>query len=231
MEHHCKICNIRLKVSRPKDYNCIVRDHENSNRHQKNIGNKLTGVVYLYTHNGKAYVGSTTNETERKQNHRTVCFNPTAKNHNMPLYAYIRENNLTFDDLHFEVIEEFVVDDENELKQHEQNYIDIFKEHYTLLNCYSSYLTDEIKKEQQKKFDKTHYDIVKSVKEKCDNCNSIVAHCEITRHKRTDYCINYHENLKDPNKVKCDNCELLVTVKGLNKHKKTDGCKKYIKQL
>lgn len=246
MEHYCKVCDIKLKIKCPTDYNLKVKRHENSNKHQKNIGNKLTGVVYLYTHNDKAYVGSSTNISERRMLHNQICFNKNEKYHRIQFYVYIRENNLTFDDLHFEVIEEFIVDDESELKQHEQNYIDIFKEHYTLLNCFSAYLTDEIEKEKHKERNKKSYEKNKSivylrtlirkqttgsVKEKCDNCGSVVTHNVMVRHKRSKHCINYKKNFTDPNYIKCDICTTLVTKESLFGHKKTDKCKEYIKQL
>ena len=53
-------------------------------------------VIYKlinYDYPDLVYVGSTTNFTKRKQNHKVRCLNPNDKKYNYKVYASIREND------------------------------------------------------------------------------------------------------------------------------------------
>ena len=76
------------------------------------------GVVY--------YVGSTTNFTHRKSQHKTTCNNPNDKQHNSPIYTFIR-NNGGWDAFTMVLIENYKCKDSNELRAREQHWFNEFK--------------------------------------------------------------------------------------------------------
>lgn len=76
------------------------------------------------------YIGSTTNFTHRKSQHKTNCNNPN-KNHSAPIYKFIR-NNGGWDDFKMILIENYKCKCSNELRAREQHFFNEFKP--TLLN-------------------------------------------------------------------------------------------------
>ncbi len=81
------------------------------------------GIVY--------YVGSTTNFTNRKSQHRCNTINPNNKKHNLPIYIFIRANG-GWDAFKMILIENYKCNDVNELTAREQHFINEFRP--TLLN-------------------------------------------------------------------------------------------------
>lgn len=81
------------------------------------------------------YVGSTCDLDKRKRHHYSDCYNSRHNNFNMPLYEYIRNNNINFrDDCIFEIEDEIrqeMEEDDNvfrkRLKQSEEEFMEQLK--------------------------------------------------------------------------------------------------------
>jgi DNA repair exonuclease SbcCD ATPase subunit len=69
------------------------------------------------------YVGSTTDKTRRKQEHKCGCNNPNFKKYNYYVYQFIREHG-GFDNWSMVVIEEHHCDNKNQLEIRERYYIE-----------------------------------------------------------------------------------------------------------
>lgn len=90
------------------------------------------GLIYKIESNGTVYyVGSTTDFTRRKSQHKTTCNNPKDKDHNSKIYKFIRENG-GWDEFKMVLIENFKCNDSNELRAREQHWFNEFKP--TLMN-------------------------------------------------------------------------------------------------
>ena len=81
------------------------------------------GVVY--------YVGSTTNFTHRKAEHKSSCNNERSEKYLYPIYIFIRDNG-GWNSFKMILIENFKCSDSNELRAREQHWINEFKP--TLMN-------------------------------------------------------------------------------------------------
>jgi hypothetical protein len=170
--YECEVCNLELKRSFP----AIIEEHNNSLTHLMKIQPKVIGSIYCYTHNDKQYIGSTFNLEHRKFEHNSRCFNPKCRDYNYPFYKYIRNNKLTFVDLHFEVYETIEIDVlnktrrelKNELEEHEQNYMYIFK---PVLNFQNANGIDKQKKKERQ-----------TKKVNCPECNLELQRVSLSRH-------------------------------------------------
>lgn len=128
----CENCNIEKKEG-----------HNKSIRHLINTSESLSGYVYKYTYNSDEYIGSSFNLYRRKIGHVSNTYSVNSK-----FYKYLRENNLKLEYFFFEIIETFEIECKNktvievreELRTHEQNYIDILK---PSLNTQNSYCEDK----------------------------------------------------------------------------------------
>ena len=88
--------------------------------------------IYKFESNGvNYYVGSTTNFTRRKSQHKTTCNNPNDKNHHAKIYKFIRDNG-GWDEFKMILIENYKCTDANELRAREQYWFNEFKP--TLMN-------------------------------------------------------------------------------------------------
>lgn len=64
------------------------------------------GYTYNYKYQNKLiYIGSTFNEKHRKVQHKSRLNNNKQPHYNQPFYIYLRDNNLTFDDLVYDSTE------------------------------------------------------------------------------------------------------------------------------
>ena len=83
--------------------------------------------VYKLNVNNKIYIGSCWDFNNRLYNHKYNCYNANSEKYYLKVYKYIREQNLQWTDLHFEVIyisEKLETQDNNLRRQTEQIYID-----------------------------------------------------------------------------------------------------------
>lgn len=105
------------------------------------IINKSTGETL--------YIGSTTNYKGRMLDHKKCCINPNHRDHNIPIYQYIRELG-GWDSIKTVMIEEFsTCQNRLQLVKKEQEYIDNLK---SLKNSVRSYISETQKKEEAKEY-------------------------------------------------------------------------------
>jgi hypothetical protein len=102
--------------------------------------------------NVNVYVGSTTDFTRRKNQHKRSCNNEKHEEYNAKKYQYIRENSGWNEWLMVE-IEKYPCNDGNESRTREE----YWRSHFNAqLNAKRAYTTVEQKKEQQKEYNKEY---------------------------------------------------------------------------
>ena len=80
--------------------------------------------VYCYTNFDEIlYVGKSKNIKHRYIEHKSDCSNKKSKAYNYPFYKYIREHNISCEELNFVILKEFEIYDETESKSAERYYI------------------------------------------------------------------------------------------------------------
>jgi hypothetical protein len=115
-------------------------------------------VVYKLSVGEMVYIGSTYDLRKRVREHKSDCFNSNSNKYNKPLYKYIRDNHIDFDEVKIEVLEEvqniFLTDRANEIqaRKREQYYINNQNEITggNILNDIRAYVTEEERKEEEK---------------------------------------------------------------------------------
>lgn len=95
----------------------------------------------------EVYIGSTTNFTRRKHNHKSSCINEKDKKYNNKKYEFIR-NNGGWENWQMILIEKVSCNDKLELHKIERDYIEKFN---SFLNCYSPIKKKEYNKEYREK--------------------------------------------------------------------------------
>lgn len=164
------------------------------------------------------YIGSTTNWTKRKYRHKTNCNNEKSRNYNLQIYQIIRSNG-GFENFNMILIEDYPCKNKRESEKREQYWKDSLKPDMNMINAYTMDIIDkndpEYNKERYQKYKDTNIkrvkeyhqkELIKNVnyyKEKyqkynykvtCE-CGSEIAHCEISKHKKTLKHIAYIESL------------------------------------
>jgi len=157
-----------------------------------NYGNSMIyKLVCKDTNITDIYVGSTTNFSRRKHQHKNICNDENDKRYNVYVYEFIR-NNGGYENWDMILIQNVNVNTKRELEQIEREYIDKL---YPTLNSRTSYVTEDEKKEQKKEYCKKYWiEKKEKVKErkrekiKCEFCNSEVTKYCLTRHQKTMKC-------------------------------------------
>ena len=80
------------------------------------------------------YIGSTTNFSSRKSNHKKYCNNKVSKKYKYPLYQYIRAIG-GFEKFNFEIVENYKCNTKEEALIKEQYYIDLLKPKLNTINA------------------------------------------------------------------------------------------------
>ena len=89
------------------------------------------GLIYRFIYNNETYyIGSTTNFTKRKGQHKSNCNIGTCDKYNYPVYKFIREHE-GWDAWEMVLLEYYSCKDGNELRRRERHFIDEYK---TILN-------------------------------------------------------------------------------------------------
>ncbi len=81
------------------------------------------------------YIGSSTNFTQRKYNHKKYCHCKTSKKYKYPIYQYIRSCG-GFDNFIIEIYEKYPCNTKNEGLQKEQEIIDLLKPTLNTIRAY-----------------------------------------------------------------------------------------------
>ena len=166
-------------------------------------------IIYKLKHNEdyddlNIYVGSTTNFKNRKNQHKSACFNNTKKDYYYKVYEFIR-NNGNWDNWVMIPIENFPCNNKLELQIRERYHIDFLK---PKLNCCIPTRTDkeyrddnkEILNEKYKIFYNNNKKRIKNYKAEkivCDKCNSIITRSNLSQHQKTKKCADLEQAEKD----------------------------------
>ena len=155
----------------------------------KNPINYSNSVIYKIQHLENPlllYVGSTTDFTKRKYQHKQYSLNVHNNEHrhfHIKLYKTIRENG-GWDHFNMIIIKEFPCNNKTELLIEEDK---ILREMKTLLNTYNAYQSDEdykkMKSKKNKKYRDTHRDVLLN-KTNCE-CGGHYCYKSKERHMKT----------------------------------------------
>ena len=179
-------------------------------------------VIYKIEHIDKpelVYVGSTTDFTKRKCQHKTTCNNENTKNYNLKLYTMIRCNN-GWESFKIMIICEFPCNSKTELLIEEEKYR---KELQASLNSYKAFITNEEAIIDKKEYDKNYR---KVNKEKFENYLEI--NKEQLKEYRKIYRYNNKEKIKEEKKEKGKektNCECGSIFRKVDKSKHVKSIK------
>ena len=103
------------------------------------------------------YVGSTTDFTRRKAQHKRICNNANSEKYNLKIYSMMRDNG-GFDSFNMLVIKEFPCQNKQEVLMEEDK---IMREMKSTLNMMRAYLTPEEAvtryKENKKRYNKEKF--------------------------------------------------------------------------
>ena len=129
---------------------------------------EFIGIVYkLILPNDYFYVGSTTKGMkERMRCHKKDCYNEKQKQFNFNLYQHIRNNNIEFDQIKYEIIKEInlIENDIEELRIDENNEI-LKNRNDKCLNMRISHQTNEEYKEYKKQYRQDNKEEIKQYRE------------------------------------------------------------------
>ena len=153
-------------------------------------------VIYKLVHkedydNANIYIGSTTDFTRRKNEHKKICSNEKQKDHNSKKYQYIREKG-GWSEWNMVEIEKHPCNDGNEARAREEYWRSHFN---SQLNTYRASRTDEKDKEIRKEYLKEYYEnnIQKILEQKKEynkkkvvcECGCIVRSAGLTEHRKS----------------------------------------------
>ena len=155
------------------------------------------------------YIGSTTNFSRRKAEHKRKCNDENNKEYNQYKYQFIRDND-GFQNWDMILIENISCNNKRELEQIERKYIDELK---PSLNSNKSYRTKDEKKEYHKEYNKEYNQnnkeyLKKLHKEKYEKNKTVISE-------------------KRKEKVECEFCNCLVRKDGIKEHQKSLKCMKF----
>ena len=174
------------------------------------------------------YIGSTTNFSRRKAEHKRKSNDENNKEYNYYKYQFIRDNG-SFQNWDMILIENVNVHNKRDLLKIERKWIDELK---PSLNMIKSYITEDEKKEYKKEYlkeynkeyNKNHKtEISEKKKEHYENNKE-----HYTQIKKEWYEKNKNEILeKRKEKINCEFCNCLVRKSDIKKHQNTIKCKAF----
>jgi len=144
------------------------------------------------------YVGSTTNFTKRKYNHKTLCNNINDKSYNLNVYKYIRENG-GWDNFNMIMIERYEAIDKLDLHKRERYFLEqlgatlnkviphrSIEEYYEYTKKYYENNKEHIKKyrEDNKDKKKEYNKVYEKEKVKCNVCSKILSRGSLYLHNK-----------------------------------------------
>ena len=153
------------------------------------------------------YIGSTTNWTKRKQNHKKCCNNENDKNYNLQIYQIIRQNG-DFENFDMILIEDYPCENKREAEKREQYWKELLKPDMNMINPFTNKFN---KKENTVEYYKEYYqnELLKN-----KNYNKAKYQKNIERHK---------EYFKEYNKKRytCEYCNKELSLKHKSTHEIT----------
>ena len=184
------------------------------------------------------YIGHTTDFKTRKGCHKRVCNNPNDKNHNMPLYKFIRDNE-GWENFDMIWLETQNYQTSKEARKREQ---DLITELKPSLNSMKAYTSEEERKAKKQEWEENNREHTKEYKhnwnlenkdrvsEKKKQKYKENPEPQIERSKR-----NYHKNIEE-NRAKrnrvCDcPCGETYTYANKKRHERTQKHQQYLQSL
>ena len=185
----------------------------------------------------ESYVGHTTDMTNRKWGHKSVCNNEKNKGHNLKIYKIIRENG-GWDNWSMLLVEKFPCKDKFEACKRER---EVYEELEAKMNTRRPYRTHEERKEElkqnYKKYIEEHKEDYKEY-HKLYNEQYRQEHKDILNEKgrkyyqdhkeeRKQYEKKYREEKKEEmnEKIECEFCKKTLSKCSMYRHLKICKCK------
>jgi predicted GIY-YIG superfamily endonuclease len=182
--------------------------------------------------NENVYIGSTTDFTRRKCQHKSICNNEKNKSHNSKVYKTIRENG-GFSEWTMIEIEKYPCNDKREALSRERYWYEFYK---AQLNSVMMIITPEEKKEYQKQYNTDNADKMKQYqidnKEKIaeyykqyntDNADKLAEQAKKYRTENADKIKEYQNQ-----KITCECGAIIMKKSNKIRHKQTQ---KHIKNM
>ena len=150
----------------------------------------------------KFYIGSTHDEIQREQKHKSTCNNENHHGYNYKVYEFIRANG-GWDNWKFEVIEHYPCDNKIQLKIREQYYYDKLNPE---LNTYRPFVSEEKIKEYRKisteKYREEHKEeiLISTAKYREEHKEEILISKAKYRENHKEEILKYREEHKDYHK-------------------------------
>jgi group I intron endonuclease len=159
----------------------------------------------------ECYIGSTIDLYNRFKTHKACVNNRNLNNYNLKIYQFIRENG-GWNNFDREILEYYDCNNEEELKQKEQEYINKYN---PTLNIHNAFTTEEVKIEQKQKRYKKYRETGQATKSERKYTEKLMNDPE--RHqKKLEYKSEWGKKPKF-----CDVCNLWTTNNMWYSHKKT----------
>ena len=202
-------------------------------------------VIYKICHcndleNENIYIGSTTNFTRRKYEHKNRCNNEKNTEYNLPVYQFIRDNG-GWEQFLMIPIEVYPCNDKKELEVRERYHIELLKsklnkqkptrskkewaiDNKEIIAEQKKQHYEDNKKQILEKSKQYYEDNKEKIKEKTKKYQE--QNKEYKKEKDKEYYQNHKEQIaeKTKEKVICDHCGCEITKVYLKKHKKTKKC-------
>ena len=192
------------------------------------------------------YVGSTTDFTRRKAEHKRLCNNANSKHHNLKVYQMMRDNG-GFDCFNIIVIKDFPCNTKQEALIEEDR---CMREMKVSMNSKKAYTTPEERREYLKMYrevnikkmkqyyDDNRYRIIERVKQYRNEHREQIAerrqkNYEMNKSKILEENKQKYERNKEQilerrkNKITCD-CGCVIRRDGLSEHKRSKKHKNYL---
>jgi len=167
----------------------------------------MIGIVYKIEIGDEIYIGSTIEKLKRRQTNH----NSFRKSQNCKLYR--KANDFNIKKIICIPLEEKEIENEEEIRLLEQEYIDKLKPSLNSQIAYTGLTKQEYKKHYNKTYKQNNKEQIKEYQHKYYE-NNIQYYKEHNK--------KYNEIRKE--KIKCDICNSFVSKRYISKHKKTKKC-------
>ena len=225
---------------------------QNNNKMENNRYNNSKVYKLINTVDDTFYIGSTTTSLSKRLSfHKTSAKTKIKRNFKI----YIHLNKIGFENIKIILINEFYLDNRDQLLRVENEYIEMYKNDPNCLNSIRAFSTDEQKKEQIKQYHQTHKDEIINYKKEYrqqniekikeydrNRCNKEERkiynkkYRELNKERISDHQKQFYEsnrelileNLKQ--KITCS-CGSEIRRDGLREHEKSIKHKNYLHNL
>ena len=160
------------------------------------------------------YIGSTTNWTKRKQNHKVSCNNENDKKYNLQIYQIIRSNG-GFENFNMILVEDYPCENRRQVEQREQHWKDLLKPDMNMVNC-ANYEFNKYK--NPKEYNKEIYEKNKETMKEYRRNNKD----KLREYKKEYYQINKETILENKKQIYiCEHCNKKLSLRHKSTHEKT----------